>query len=41
METNEQPIPEVEATEPWEDFEGFVQAIMQVKPEEIREGKPS
>jgi hypothetical protein len=41
METKEQIIPEVEATETWEEFESFVQAIMQVKPEEIREGAAS
>jgi hypothetical protein len=30
-------VKDVQATVSWEDFQGFVKAIVQVKPEEVRE----
>jgi hypothetical protein len=37
MDDRQKEVKDVQATVSWEDFQGFVKAIVQVKPEEVRE----
>jgi hypothetical protein len=39
MTDTQKEVKDVQATVSWEDFQSFVKAIVQVKPEEIREGE--